>query len=167
MTEIIIIIVCLFCSAFFSASETAYSSLNRNRLRLMADNKRRGASLAYRLSEKYDSLLSSILIGNNIVNIALASVSTIFFVRLIGNAGASISTAVITVAVLIFGEITPKSVAKDYPEKFACFSAPFLYVLTLILTPVNFLFSAWKKIIGMEEKLRSPRNEKTSKRGYE
>ena len=148
MTEMIIIICCLICSAFFSASETAYSTLNKNRLKLMAEGGRKGASRALKLYENYDSLLSSILVGNNIVNIALASAATILFVRLIGNAGASVSTAVITVVVLIFGEVTPKSIAKDYPESFAAFAAPALTVLVIILKPVNFLFSAWKKLIS-------------------
>ena len=148
MTEAIIITVCLLFSAFFSAAETAYSSLSHSRLRLMSENGRKGAKLALRLSENYDSLLSTILVGNNIVNIALASVSTILFVRLIGNAGATVSTAVITAVVLIFGEVTPKSIAKDYPEKFAIFSAPALTVLTVILKPVNFLFVKWKQLIG-------------------
>ncbi|MBO4327218.1 MAG: HlyC/CorC family transporter [Clostridia bacterium] len=148
MIEMIIIAVCLLLSAFFSASETAYTTLSHTRLRVMKENGRRGAGLALKLSENYDSLLSTILVGNNIVNIALASVSTILFVRLIGNAGASVSTAVVTVAVLVFGEVTPKSIAKDYPEKFAVFAAPALSVLTVILKPVNFLFKMWKKLIG-------------------
>lgn len=114
----------------------------------MADRGKKGAGLALKLSGQYDSLLSTILIGNNIVNIAIASVSTILFVRLIGNAGASVSTAVITVTVLIFGEITPKSIAKDHPEHFAVFAAPVLFVLNVLLKPVNFLFLKWKQLIG-------------------
>ena len=148
MIEIIIIILCLLCSAFFSASETAYSSLSHSRLRLMKENGKRGAGLALKLSDNYDSLLSTILVGNNIVNIAIASVSTVLFVRMIGNAGPSVSTAVITVLVLIFGEVTPKSIAKDYPENFAIFAAPALAALTVILKPVNFLFRKWKQLIG-------------------
>ena len=148
MIEGIIIAFCLLCSAFFSASETAYSTLSRSRLKLMKDNGKRGAGLALRLSENFDSLLSTILVGNNIVNIALASVSTILFVRLIGGAGPSVSTAVITVAVLIFGEVTPKSIAKDYPERFAVFAAPVLRALTVIFKPVNFLFAKWKLLIA-------------------
>ena len=148
MIEGIIIAFCLLCSAFFSASETAYSTLSRSRLKLMKDNGKRGAGLALRLSEDFDSLLSTILVGNNIVNIALASVSTILFVRLIGGAGPSVSTAVITVAVLIFGEVTPKSIAKDYPERFAVFAAPVLRALTVIFKPVNFLFAKWKLLIA-------------------
>ena len=104
--------------------------------------------LACRLSESYDKLLSTILIGNNIVNIATASIGTVLFVRLYGDIGATLSTVVITIVVLIFGEITPKSIAKDCPEKFAMFSAPLLRLLMWLLTPVNFLFSQWKRLIA-------------------
>ncbi len=149
MVETIIIVFCLLCSAFFSASETAYSALNRNRLRLMAEKGSRRAALAVKLSDDYDSLISGILVGNNLVNIALASAGTVLFVRWLGTgAGPSVSTAAVTLIVLIFGEITPKSIAKDHPEKFAVFAAPMLRALCVILKPVNFLFSKWKKLIG-------------------
>ena len=149
MVELIIIVFCLLCSAFFSASETAFSALNRNRLRLMAEKGSRRAALAVRLSDDYDSLISGILIGNNLVNIALASAGTVLFVRWLGGgAGPSVSTAAVTLVVLIFGEITPKSIAKDHPERFAVFAAPILKAVCVILKPVNFLFSKWKKLIG-------------------
>ena len=149
MVETIIIVFCLLCSAFFSASETAYSALNRNRLRLMAEKGSRRGALAVKLSDDYDSLISGILVGNNLVNIALASAGTVLFVRWLGTgAGPSVSTAAVTLIVLIFGEITPKSIAKDHPEKFAVFAAPMLRALCVILKPVNFLFSKWKKLIG-------------------
>ena len=142
MIELIIIAVCLLCSAFFSASETAYSTLNRNRLRLTAAKGSRRAALAVKLSDDYDSLISGILVGNNLVNIALASAGTVLFVRWLGGgAGPSVSTAAVTLAVLIFGEITPKSIAKDHPERFAVFAAPVLRAVCVILKPVNFLFS--------------------------
>ena len=149
MIELIIIAVCLLCSAFFSASETAYSTLNRNRLRLTAAKGSRRAALAVKLSDDYDSLISGILVGNNLVNIALASAGTILFVRWLGGgAGPSVSTAAVTLAVLIFGEITPKSIAKDHPERFAVFAAPVLRAVCVILKPVNFLFSKWKNLIS-------------------
>ena len=136
-------------SGFFSASETAYSSLNQIRLKSRADSGDQKAAQILALSERYDSLLSTILIGNNIVNIALASIGTVFFTGLLGGAsGPTVSTAVITVTVLIFGEITPKSMAKEMPEKFASFSAPVLHALITVFTPVNFLFSAWKKFLS-------------------
>ena len=149
MIELIIIAVCLLCSAFFSASETAYSTLNRNRLRLTAAKGSRRAALAVKLSDDYDSLISGILVGNNLVNIALASAGTVLFVRWLGGgAGPSVSTAAVTLAVLIFGEITPKSIAKDHPERFAVFAAPVLRAVCVILKPVNFLFSKWKNLIS-------------------
>ena len=106
------------------------------------------AKLACELLEHYDKLLSTILIGNNIVNILMASIGTVLFVRHYGDAGATISTVVVTVVVLVFGEISPKSVAKDCAERFAMFSAPILQVFLFVLTPLNFLFSLWKKLLA-------------------
>lgn len=148
LPSILIMVFCILMSAYFSATETAFSSQNAIRLKVLADSGNRRAKLAYRLSENYDKLISTILIGNNIVNIAMASIGTLLFVKLYGDMGATISTVVVTVLVLIFGEITPKSVAKDFPEKFAMFSAPFINLLIHVLTPVNFIFSQWKKLVS-------------------
>ena len=142
-------VICVILSGYFSATETAFSSVNKTRLKAMAEKGDHKAELALRLAEDYDKLISTILIGNNVVNIALASIGTLFFVDLMGDRGATVSTAVITVVVLIFGEITPKSIAKDYPEKFAMFSAPLINMLIVLLTPLNFLFGLWKKLVGM------------------
>ncbi len=149
-TYIIIMAALIMMSAYFSATETAFSSMNKTRMKAMIEKGNKKAERAYNLSEKYDKLISTILIGNNIVNISVASIGTMFFVTHLGmkEYGATISTAVITLAVLIFGEISPKSVAKDCPEKFAMFSAPFIQVLIWIFTPVNFIFSMWKKLIS-------------------
>ena len=100
-------------------------------------------------------MLSTILIGNNIVNIASASLATIVFTHVLGDAGVSVSTAVMTVIVLIFGEISPKNLAKEHPEAFARFSAPFLRLLITILTPINFIFSQWKKLLNKIFKKKS------------
>ena len=149
MNRLIMMAVCILLSGYFSATETAFSSLNKTRLKAMAENGSLKAALALKLSENYDKLISTILIGNNIVNIAVASIGTILFVDLCGQeAGPAVSTAVVTVLVLIFGEITPKSIAKDYPEKFAMFSAPIIKWLIFLFTPLNFLFSQWKKLVG-------------------
>lgn len=148
MTCIIMMAVCLALSAYFSATETAFSSANTTRLRAMAEKGSRNAALACRLLEKYDRLLSTILIGNNIVNIATASIGTVLFVRHYGEAGATISTVVVTVVVLIFGEISPKSIAKDCAEKCATLSAPILQVLIWVLTPLNAMFALWKKLLS-------------------
>lgn len=142
-------VILLVFSAYFSATETAYSSLNKTRLRMLAENGDKRAATALALSENYDKLISTVLVGNNIVNISLASLGTVFFVKLCGGeAGATYSTIIITIAVLIFGEISPKSIAKDCPEQFAVFSAPFLRLFIIILTPINVLFSAWKALLA-------------------
>lgn len=157
--QILAMVICVILSAYFSATETAFSSLNRTRLKAMAEKGDKRAALTYDLAENYDKLISTILIGNNIVNISLATLATIFFVNLInGEIGATVSTAVTTIVVLIFGEITPKSIAKDMPEKFAMFSAPIINVLIWLLTPLNFIFSLWKKLVSLIFKAEKEEN---------
>lgn len=146
--NIIALAVLILMSGYFSATETAFLSCNKTRLRTMAEKGNKRAALVNRLNENYDRLLSTILIGNNIVNLAAASIGTVLFVRLYGDIGATVSTVVLTVLVLIFGEITPKNVAKDCPEKLAMFSAPIIRVLIWIFTPLNFLFGLWKKLVS-------------------
>ncbi len=146
--DILIMLVCILLSAFFSATETAFSSMNRTRLRVLADKGNKRADLACRLADSYDQMISTILIGNNIVNIALSSIAAVVFVSILGHIGATVSTVVITVLVLIFGEVTPKSIAKDNPESFAMFAAPFVNFCRKLFTPLNWLFSRWKKLIS-------------------
>ena len=148
ISSILIIVLLLAFSAYFSATETAFSSLNKTRLKAMAEKGNARAALALKLSEQYDQLLSSILVGNNVVNIATSSISTLMFVRMLPNIGATVSTIVITIVVLIFGEISPKSLAKENPEKFAMVSAPIIRVVIWVLTPINFLFTQWKKLLS-------------------
>ncbi len=143
-----IIGLCIILSAYFSATETAFSSLNRIRLRNLAQNGNKRAQLADKLADNFDQLLSTILIGNNIVNILCASLGTVFFVKHFGDAGATISTAVITIVLLICSEVTPKSLAKENPESFACFSAPIINITCKVFTPLNFLFMKWRKFIS-------------------
>lgn len=145
---IILMLVFVVLSAFFSATETAYSSLNRAKLKAMAEKGDKKANRALLIYDDYDKLISTVLIGNNIVNIALASVGTIFFVYFFEEAGVTVSTVIITVVVLIFGEITPKSIAKDCPEKFARFSAPLMRILMWLFTPLNFIFTNWKRFVS-------------------
>ena len=145
---ILVIAVCVLLSGFFSATETAFSSMNRTKLRTMAEKGNARARLACSLSDQYDKLLSTILIGNNIVNIACASVATILFVGLCGDAGATVSTVITTIVVLIFGEVSPKSIAKDCPEAFAMFSAPIIRVLVWVFSPLCFLFTQWKRLLS-------------------
>ncbi|MBQ8740593.1 MAG: HlyC/CorC family transporter [Clostridia bacterium] len=152
-TYIIIMVICLVFSAYFSATETAFSCANKTRLRALAEKGNKKAALAVELAERYDRLISTILIGNNIVNILLASIGTLLFVEIfkdtnLADKAAAISTLVVTVAVLIFGEITPKSIANDFPEKFAMFSAPLIRLFIWVLLPLNFIFSLWKKLVG-------------------
>lgn len=146
--SILAIVICLILSSYFSATETSFSSLNKTRLKVLADDGNKKAVRALKLAENYDKLIFTILIGNNIVNIATASIGTVLFIGLYGDIGATISTVVVTLVVLIFGEITPKSIAKDMPERFAMFSAPFIQFWIWVLTPVNFLLSQWKKLIA-------------------
>lgn len=147
MGQILLIAACILMSSYFSASETAFFSMNKIRIKNMATAGDKRAELVLKLAEDYDKLLSSILIGNNIVNIASSSIATVLFVNWLGNSGISISTAVMTVVVLMFGEITPKSLAKNSPETFALFSAPILRVVNIVLSPLNFIFLLWQKLV--------------------
>ena len=147
-TSLLLMAVLVAFSAYFSATETAFSSLNRTRLRVLAEKGDKRAALACSLSEQYDKMLTSILIGNNIVNIALSSLCTLLFIHLLGDGGATVATAVTTVVVLVFGEVTPKSLAKESPERFAMFSAPFLRAVMWVLSPFAWLFSQLKKLMG-------------------
>ena len=147
-TTLFAIFILLAFSAFFSASETAFSGLSKSRLKVMADDGNKKAALALDMSQDYDKLLSTILVGNNIVNIAMTSLATVWFTTVLVSGGATVSTVVTTVMVLIFGEITPKSLANKAPETFAMGVAPVLRLCVLVLTPVNWLFSQWKKVMG-------------------
>ena len=130
---LIILTVLVLFSAFFSATETAFSSLNKIKLKSMAAKGNKRAERVLVFAENFDKILSTILIGNNIVNMASASIATMFFTRLFGDAGVSLSTIVMTVAVLIFGEITPKVIAKDMPERFAMLVMPLLKLFYTLL----------------------------------
>ena len=146
---IVALVILIGMSAFFSAAETAYNSLNQIRLKSKADDGDRQAAKVLGLAQRYDSLLSTILIGNNIVNIGASSLATVLFSRLVGNTyGPTVSTIVMTLLVLTFGEITPKSMAKEMPETLAMGFAPVLSALVTIFTPLNALFGAWKKFLA-------------------
>lgn len=154
ISSILILVLLITMSAYFSATETAYSSLNKIKLKSIANKGNKKAKLALELSEKYDSVISTILIGNNIVNIATASLATVLFTKLLGSSGVTVSTIVMTILILIFGEISPKSIAKDIPESFAIVSAPLLNAFCIILKPVNNLFCLWKKVISKVFKIQ-------------
>lgn len=158
MTYLIIAIVILIMfSAFFSATETAFSTYNKIKMKNEASSGNKRAQAVLELSEDYDRLLSTILIGNNIVNIASTTLATILFTAIFGGAkGPTLSTVIMTVLVLIFGEISPKSIAKDMPESFALAVAPFLKIVFVILKPVNYLFTLWKKLLTKIIKIKNP-----------
>ncbi len=146
-----IIVFCIIMSAYFSATETAFSTANRIRLKNLAEKGKKKAALAVKLSENYDKLISTILIGNNIVNILASSIATILFIDLLkdGNwAGfaSTVSTVIMTLAVLTFGEITPKTIAKKKAESFSMFSAPLMRFFMIILTPLTAIFGLIQKL---------------------
>ncbi len=163
LMTILIMIGLVIMSGYFSATETAFSSLSRSRLKTMADEGDKKAARVLKYAEDYDRLLSTVLVGNNLVNILLSAIATVFFIRYFGENGPTVATAVITLVVLLFGEITPKSLAKEYPERFAKFSVRFLVFFIYILTPVNFLLSFWKKmlskLVNVEEDRRLTEND--------
>lgn len=145
---IIILIILIAFSSFFSATETAFSTINKIRMKNMANNGNKKAAAVLELNEKYDKLISTILIGNNIVNISASSLAAVIFIKYFPKHGATISTVVMTVLVLIFGEITPKTLAKDFPEKFAMAVVPLVNFFCIVLSPLNFIFSLWRKFLG-------------------
>ncbi len=144
--EPVVILILILCSAFFSASETALTAANRIRLKSMEENGSKGARLALKLVEKYDKVLTTILIGNNIVNIAASSLATVFAVSLLGeDHGPLAATVVLTLLLLIFGEVLPKSVANDHSEGMSVGVSGVLTVLTYIFTPLSAFFLLLKK----------------------
>ncbi len=145
--QIVLIVILIILSGYFSATETAFTSVNRIRMKNLAGDGNKKAEKVLSLSEKYDKLLTTILIGNNIVNIWMTAIATAICIWLYGEHGAVIATVIITVVVLIFGEITPKNIAKEKSEGFSMFSAPFIGGLMTILTPVTWIFSKWKQFI--------------------
>lgn len=146
---ILVMILLIGMSAFFSSTETAFTSFNHARVKALARSGNKRARLAIELSDKYDKLLSSILIGNNIVNILASSLATVVFVAWLGGAGVSVSTVVMTVLVLIFGEISPKTLAKDHADQLVLAFAPYINFIMLLLTPLNWIFAQWRKLLAL------------------
>lgn len=147
--EVLLMVSLLAVSSFCSAAETAYSAVDPELLRKMQEENRYGAKLALRLSERFDSALSSILIANTMVCIALSSAGAVVFGDLIKDDeyGAAVSGALMTILILIFGEISPKLLAKDASEKLACYLAWPLYIMTVLMTPFCYLLSFWKTFL--------------------
>jgi len=154
--SIVIAILVLF-SGFFSATETAYSCANKIKLKSMVTLGKKNAQAVYRFAdEKYDKLVTAILVGNNIVNITASALGTILFAKLIVNAelATTVSTIVLTVVVLIFGEITPKYLASVYPEKFCFFFYPLMQFFYWILIPICKIFDGYKALLAKIFKLK-------------
>ena len=145
---IIAIVILVLLSGFFSATETAFTSLNRIKIKNRANDGDRKAQKILELTDDYDRLLTTILIGNNIVNIGMTAIATVLFIALLGSEGPTVATIVMTLVVLIFGEITPKSLAKEAPEAFARFAGPVIRFLNIILTPFNVIFRSWKRLVS-------------------
>lgn len=151
---VVVMVILVLLSAFFSGSETAYTSANKIKLKSMEAAGKKRAGKVLKQIDNYERLLSTLLIGNNVVNITLSSISVLFFADLLimtGNGSYSLattlSTIVITVVVLIFGEITPKSIAKEMPEKIAMLVSPLITGLSVILYPINMVFAGWKWLL--------------------
>lgn len=145
---LVVLFILVGCSAYFSATETAFTSLNSIRMKTWAENGDKRAARTLAIAEDFDKVLSTILIGNNIVNISASTIATVFFTKIFFEYGPTISTIVVTIVVLIFGEISPKSLAKEFPEKFAMQSTPILRVLIILLAPLNAFIGLWKKLLA-------------------
>lgn len=153
--KIVLIIVMMVFSALFSSTETAYSSVNKLRLKNYEAQGNKKATTALRLANKFDEVLTAVLIGNNIVNIAMSSLSTLLFVSIFGDSGAGISTAVITILVLIFGEVLPKSYAKRNAEKLALLFAKPLSALVIVLKPAVWILNKISSLLSSGEEAPS------------
>ncbi len=150
--QIIVLILLVMLSAFFSGTETAFTSFNKNRMKTFAQDGNKRAKSVLDIEDRYEKFLSTILVGNNIVNITATTISGIMFANLLkGNAelAPTVSTVVMTVAVLLFGEITPKTLAKDFAENYVLSTCGVVKFIMAILTPLTFIFSLWKKLLGV------------------
>ncbi len=148
---IIALILLIIASGFFSATETAFTSANRARIKILAEDGKKSAKKTLKILGNYDRFISTILIGNNVVNILLTTLFTLLFASIIKNnesLAATVSTAVSTVLVLIFGEITPKTVAKEFPEKFACGVSYIIDFFIVLFYPLTLFFKGWKFLLG-------------------
>lgn len=146
---LIALIVLVLLSAFFSSAETAFTTMNRVRLHTLEANGVKWAKRAGKMIDNYDKLITTILIGNNIVNIVASSLATLFFVGIMSDSstGVTVSTVTLTLAILIFGEITPKTLAKEHPEGMVHAFCNIIWFLEILLFPLTFIFSQWRKLL--------------------
>ena len=142
----LIILVLLY--SFFSASETAFSSLNKIKLKALANTGNERAEKTLNLAENFSTLLTTILIGNTIVNVLAASLATVFFTNLLGNNGVAVSSIIMTLVIMIFGEIIPKTLAKHSPERFAMSVTPIFNVLVFLFRPLTLIFDQIEKSLS-------------------
>ncbi|MGN1094276.1 MAG: CNNM domain-containing protein, partial [Candidatus Neoclostridium sp.] len=142
------LIVCFILSGIFSATETAYSTASKVRLTTMADEGDKKAAKVGKLLDRFEDVLVAVLVGNNIVNITATTLATLLFMAIMGDVGATVSTIVVTLVVLLFGEITPKMLAKQHPEGFAKSVYGFLRCCMFVLTPVTFVLGGWKWLMS-------------------
>lgn len=158
-TLFIVLVILLILSAYFSSSETALLSLNRYRMRFLAEKGHRGAKKAERLLKNTDKLLSLVLICNNLVNISASALATIIGMRLYGDMGVAIATGVLTFVMLIFAEIYPKTVAAIYPERVGFASSHILAIFMKVFTPIvflmNLLIKGLIKITGLKTETKA------------
>lgn len=144
--EIIILVIFILLSAFFSSAETALTTSNRIRMRTLADNGDKRAAKVLSLTNNSAKMLSAILIGNNVVNLSASSMATALAIRLLGNVGAGIATGVLTLLILIFGEISPKTIATIHADEIALAYAGIIDVFLKVFTPVIFLVNVLTKL---------------------
>ena len=152
---VISIVILLVLSGIFSATETAFTSVSKIKMKNLASDDNESAKFVLEITENFDKFLTTILIGNNIANIATTSIATVMFIKLYGHYGATISTVVVTVLVLVFGEISPKNIAKDKAEGLSLFMAPAVKVMMFLFTPLNWVFGVWKKLVDKVFKISS------------
>ncbi len=156
------LILCILLSAFFSATETAFSACNRVKLKTVDGPRKEKAQIALGLLEKYDSLITTVLIGNNLVNIVGTAIATLLFTTRIlpgqEDLATTIASAMMTVLVLFLGEVGPKTLAKQQPEKFAMYVSPVIRFLVTVLKPLDWLFALWRKLLA---KLIKPEQEES------
>ncbi|MCR5742396.1 MAG: hemolysin family protein [Lachnospiraceae bacterium] len=157
--ESIVLICLLIISAFFSSAETALTTCNKIKIRSLADGGNKRAKILLNITDNQTKMLSAILIGNNLVNISASSIATVLAIRLIGDAGAGVATGVLTFLLLIFGEVSPKTMATIHSERIALRAAPIISTLMTVLTPfifiVNFLSNGFIRMLGTDPNAKS------------
>lgn len=150
-TILIILVALVLCYSFFSATETAFSCANRIKIKTLARNGDKKAGVCIKLYDQYSKLLTTVLVGNTIVNVVAATLATVYFVNIYNSKGATISSIVMTLVIMIIGEIIPKNLASSYPEKFAITITPVINLIMIIFTPLTFIFKSLEKLFKVKK----------------